>query len=257
MPLPPPETMDLNDRGRYGGYGRHDTHRLNAGRLSHPLPETIELLVDERSADITPLFADIPHLDVVLTRLPFGDLCAVHGDRALVFALTTGREICAALDDGRLTTLVRGLGRISHPACMIVEGGLYLERSQPLSRLSALHARLSFGVGIPIVETIDRRHTCYMVVSCARDRFFPDGARARFVVEARRLPAVDDTEIARAMLETIPGVSRTRSASLLDRFGSLSTLSRASLREIAATDGVGRITAARILSVLSASAGAS
>lgn len=252
MPLPPPETMEFNARRSVSGYGRHDTHKLNPARLSQPLPETVELLIDERSQDMAALFADIPNLDIVRTRLPVGDMCAVHGDAALLFALTTGREACIALDDGRLARLARDLGRIAHPACIIVEGGLYQERAQPLPRLAALHARLVFGISVPVIETIDRRHTAYMVVSCLRDRFFSDLARNRFDPHPSPLPHVGAREIARYMLEAIPGVSEGRAVALLARFGSLATIATASAKDLAETDGVGRITAARILSVLGA-----
>ena len=250
MPLPPPETSDINDRGRGGGYGRHDTHRLNPGRLTQPLPETVELLVDERSAAMMPLLGDIPHLDVSLTRLPVGDLCAVHGDGALLFVTTSADELCTAMDDGRLGRLVADLGRVAHPAALIVEGGLYSSRSQPLPRLAALQCRMTFGVSVPIIETLDRRHTAYAVVCCARDRFFPAQARARF--EPRPAPPIvsDAHDVARLMLETVPGVSHGRASALLDRFGTIAAIADASEKEVAGTDGIGRVTASRLLATL-------
>lgn len=250
MPLPPPESMEFNSRRWTAGYGRTDTHRLNPARLSQPLPETVELLVDERSQDIAPLFADIGNLDIERTRLPVGDLCAVHGDAALLFALTTGHELCEAMDDGRIGALARNLGRIAHPACIIVEGGLYHERGQPLPRLAALHARLVFGINVPVIETIDRRHTAYMVVCCLRDRFFSQLARNRFEPHPAPLPHVGPHEAARCMLEMVPGVSEGRARALLERFGSIAAIATASPKELAETDGIGRVTAGRLLDIL-------
>jgi len=250
MPLPPPETMEFNDRRTGAGYGRHDTHRLNPGRLTHPLPETVELLVDERSEHVAPLFADVANLEVTRTRLPVGDLCAVHGDAALLFSLTTAHEIGLAMDDGRLARLVRDLCRVSHPACVIVEGGLYQEKAKPLARLSALHARLTFGVSIPVMETIDRRHTAYMVVCSARDRFFPDLVRGRFDPVPTPLPHFGVHDVARHMLEMIQGVSHGRAGALLDRFGSLAGIAKADRKALAETDGIGTVTAARIVATL-------
>lgn len=252
MPLPPPETMTSNLRRSTPGYGPYDTHRLNPGRLSQPLPETVELLLDERSHDLGEFFEDVPNIDVTRTRLPVGDVCAVHGDSALLFVLTTAHEVGEAMDDGRLTKLVRDLGRTAHPACVIIEGGLYLERRQPLPRLSALHARLTFGVNVPVIETIDRRHTIYMVVCCARDRFFSEIARTRFDPRPAALPHVASQDVARYMLELIPGVSPGRAGALLDRFGSLSSIAKATQRDLAETDGIGKVTAGRILAILSA-----
>lgn len=253
MPLPPPETMEFNARRVGAGYGRHDTHRLNPGRLSQPLPETVELLIDERSQEMGALFADIANLDLMRTRLPVGDLCAMHGNAALLFALTTAHEIGIAMDDGRIAELARNLGRIAHPACIIVEGGIYQEKGQPLPRLAALHARLIFGINVPVIETIDRRHTAYMVVCCLRDRFFSEMARNRFEMHPSPMPHIGPEDTARYMLEAIPGVSTGRANALLERFGSLAGIAKATQRELAGTDGVGRVTAERILAILTSS----
>lgn len=251
MPLPPPETIDVSQyRPAGSGYGHGDTHRLDPARIGNPLPETVRLLVDERAAAIGQRLTGVRNLDLVRTRLPVGDLCATHGDRALFVAVTTADELSDAIDDGRLARLVHGASRTRHPFCLMVEGGLYHSRRQPLARLAAAHSRLVYGAGVSVMETIDARHTAYMVVRCARDRLFPDEAHRRFEPHPPTVPPTDDRDAARHMLEAIPGVSPGRAASLLARFGSIAAIANADAARLSATDGIGAVTARRILSIL-------
>lgn len=251
MPLPPPEMMEFNDRRNAGlGYGRQDTPRLHPARLGTPIAETVEMLIDERSADFGRYLADVRNLDLVVTRLPAGDLCAVHGDRALLFSLTHSVEICEALDDGRLAKLAQELARIRHPACIIVEGGIYQARRQPLARLTALHSRLIFAANVNVVETIDRHHSAYFIACAVRDHFFAEQALARLEPQPARLRETDARGQALRMLSMIPGLSLSRADALLSQFGNIAEISKASPREIAIVDGIGTIVSKRISEAL-------
>lgn len=236
-----------------GPYGTHDTDRLHPERLSTPLPETVTLEIDDRESDwlITRL-TGVTNLHVMRTRLPVGDFRARHGDRELIFERKTSNDLVASLQDGRMTTQVRALSELGSPCCFIVEGGVFGSRGLPITKLAAMQSRLMFGMRMPIVETIDQAHTAYAMVTAIRDHFF--GVGDKFDLEPVRLKGAGPVEIAKVMLETIPGISPTRSTALLKRFGSLAGIARATVERIAEIDGIGKKTAEKLHEVLRAGA---
>ena len=248
-----PRQPEERNYPRTGSYGTADTDRLNPARLSTPLPETVTLEIDDREYDwlITRLI-DVENLHVMRTRLPIGDFRARHGDRELLFERKTSADLAASLQDGRLTTQVRALSEHGSPACFIIEGGMFGSRALPLAKFAAMQTRLTFGVRMPIIETIDRAHTAYSLVTAIRDHFF--GVGDKFDLEPVRLKTAGPVEIAKVMLETIPGISPTRSTALLKKFGSLAGVTRATVERIAEIDGIGRKTAERLHEVLRAGA---
>jgi ERCC4-type nuclease len=244
---------DAFRHGSRGGYDTHDTDRLHPDRLSTPLPETVTLEIDDREYDwLVTRLTGVHNLHVMRTRLPVGDFRARHGDRELVFERKTAADLVASLQDGRMTTQVRALSELGSPCCFIVEGGVFGHRGLPITKLAAMQSRLVFGMRMPIVETIDRAHTAYALVTSIRDHFF--GVGDKFDLEPVRLKGAGPVEIAKVMLETIPGISPTRSAALLRRFGSLGGIARATAERIAEIDGIGRKTADRLHEVLRAGA---
>lgn len=151
-----------------------------------------------------------------------------------------------------MTTQVRALSELGSPCCFVVEGGVFGNRGLPITKLAAMQSRLMFGMRMPIVETIDQSHTAYAMVTAIRDHFF--GVGDKFDLEPVRLKGAGPVEIAKVMLETIPGISPTRSTALLKRFGSLAGITRATVERIAEIDGIGKKTAEKLHEVLRAGA---
>lgn len=151
-----------------------------------------------------------------------------------------------------MTTQVRALSELGSPCCFIVEGGVFGSRGLPITKLAAMQSRLMFGMRMPIIETIDQAHTAYALVTSIRDHFF--GVGDKFDLEPVRLKGAGPIEIAKVMLETIPGISPTRSTALLKRFGSLAGITRATVERIAEIDGIGKKTAEKLHEVLRAGA---
>ncbi len=236
-----------------GGYDTRDTDRLHPDRLSTPLPETVTLEIDDREFDwLVTRLTGVHNLHVMRTRLPIGDFRARHGDREMLFERKTSADLIASLQDGRMTTQVRALSEHGSPCCFIVEGGVFGSRGLPITKLAAMQSRLMFGMRMPVVETIDRAHTAYALVTCIREHFF--GVGDKFDLEPVRLKNAGPIEIAKVMLETIPGISPTRSSALLKKFGSISGIARATAEKIAEIDGIGRKTAEKLHEVLRAGA---
>jgi len=89
-------------------------------------------------------------------------------------------------------------------------------------------------------------------VTAIRDHFF--GTGSAFDLKPHKIPGLGPVERAQHMLQTIPGISPTRSAALLERFGSIAGMATATTKQIMEVDGVGRKTAETLLGVLTAGA---
>jgi len=240
---------DQVPRGR--GYGAHDTHVLDPRRLGNGLPETVTLEIDDREDDrLVTILTGVPNLNIMTTRLEMADFVARHGGREFAIERKTSADLAASIDDNRLTEQVHRMSASGVPCCFIIEGGMMGTRSQPLPRLASLQTRLNFGVNMRVLETLDIAHTAYLIVTSIRDHFF--GSGTAFDLKPIKTPGIGLMERAQFMLQTIPGISPTRSAALIRRFGSIAGLARASVKEIASIDGIGGKTAAALHDVLHA-----
>lgn len=233
------------------GYGPWDTHVLDPRRLGNGLAEKVILEIDDREDDrLVTMLADIPNLDIIRTHLEMADFVAHYDGLSLAIERKTSEDLSASLDDNRLAEQVHRMSDSQMPCCFIIEGGITGTRTQPLPRLVALQSRLTFGMNMPVIETIDLAHTAYVIVTTIRDHFF--GTGSAFDLKPHKIPSLGPIERAKHMLETIPGISPTRSAALLERFGSIAEISQASIKEVMQVEGIGKKTAEALVGVLRA-----
>ena len=236
---------DWKPEPREAAYGTHDTGRLDPKRLGKPLPEPVTLEIDDRESDyLVTRLTGVENLHILRTRLSIGDFRARHRGREVIFERKTSNDLTASMQDGRLTSQVRAMSEHGSPVVFLIEGGMFGSRTQPILKLAAVQSRLLFGMDMRIMETIDQNHTAYALVVAIRDRFF--GTGDKFALAPVRIPGASPIEVAKAMLETTPGISPVRSSALLRRFGSLVGVANATIKEIAAIDGIGATTAARL-----------
>ena len=236
-PATPVGSNEYSDR-----YVAGDGVRLDPSRLTDPLPESVTLEMDDREDDrLLSRLASVPNLHIIRQRLAVGDFRARHHGKTLLFERKTSADLAASIDDGRLTSQVREMSTLGHTCCFLIEGGVFAARQQPIARLAAIQSRLTFGMNMPLIETLDLEHTAYEIVVAIRDHFF--GTGSKFDLAPRKLKAVGALEVARVMLETIPGVSTSRAAALLTRFGSIAGIAAAEVKEIATVEGIGKMTA--------------
>ena len=236
---------------RTKGYGAWDTHVLDPRRLGNGLPEEVVLEIDDREDDrLVTMLTDVPNLHIIRTHLEMADFVARFGDGTLAIERKTSEDLSASLDDNRLVEQVHRMSDAGIPCCFVIEGGMTGTRSQPLPRLVAMQTRLNFGVNMRVLETLDLAHTAYVIVTSIRDHFF--GTGAAFDLKPHKLPGLGPVERAQHMLQTIPGISPTRSAALLERFGSIAGMAGATAKQIMEVEGVGKKTAETLLGVLTA-----
>lgn len=246
-----PETEHHEQIPRGRGYGINDTHVLDPRRLGNGIPETVTLEIDDREDDrLVTILTGVPNLNIMTTRLEMADFIARHGGSQLAIERKTTADLSASIDDNRLAEQVHRMSRSGTPCCFIIEGGVTGQRTQPLPRLASLQTRLNFGMNMRVLETIDLQHTAYVIVTAIRDHFF--GTGTAFDLKPVKIPGIGDVERAQFMLQSIPGISPARAAALINRFGSIANVSRATVKEIATIDGIGGKTAATLHAVLHA-----
>lgn len=240
-----------DDRPRTRGYTTHDTHVLDPRRLGNGLPEEVTLEIDDRETDeLVTMLTDVPNLHIIRTHLEMADFVARHNGRTLAIERKTSADLCASIDDNRLAEQVHRMSESGVPCAFILEGGMTGVKSQPLPRLASMRTRLQFGMNMRVIETIDMADTAYSVVTAIRDAFF--GTGTAFDLRPVKIPGIGHVERAMHMLQAIPGVSPTRAAALINRFGSIAGVAGASAKEIATIDGIGSKTAAALRDVLHA-----
>lgn len=241
-----------NDSRPYAtGYGPLDTHVLDPRKLGNGLPEEVILEIDDREDDrLVTMLTDVPNLHILRTHLEMADFVARKGQSVLGIERKTGSDLSASLHDNRLVEQVHRMSSSGMPCCFIIEGGMTGIRTQPLPRLASMQTRLNFGVNIRVLETIDMAHTAYVIVTAIRDHFF--GSGTAFDLKPIKIPNLGNLERALYMLQTIPGISPTRAAALIEKFGTISAISQASVKEIATVEGIGSKTAKALHDVLHA-----
>ena len=236
---------------RTKGYGAWDTHVLDPRRLGNGLPEEVMLEIDDREDDrLVTMLTDVPNLHIIRTHLDMADFVAKHDGRTLAIERKTSEDLSSSLDDNRLVEQVHRMSDSGVPCCFVIEGGMTGTRSQPLPRLVAMQTRLNFGVNMRVLETLDLAHTAYVIVTAIRDHFF--GTGSAFDLKPHKIPSLGPVERAQHMLQTIPGISPTRSAALLERFGSIAGMATATTKQIMEVEGVGKKIAETLLGVLKA-----
>jgi len=238
------------------GYTTFDTGVLDPRRLGNGLPEPVILEIDDREDDrLVTMLTDVPNLSIIRTHLEMADFMARRKDArdvssSLAIERKTSSDLSASLDDNRLAEQVHRMSSSGITCCFIIEGGVTGIRTQPLARLASMQTRLNFGVNMRVLETIDMAHTAYLIVTSIRDHFF--GTGEAFDLRPHKIPGLGPVERAQYMLQTIPGISPSRSAALLIRFGTIAGVAAASAKEIATIDGIGKKTAETLHDVLHA-----
>lgn len=240
---------EVTNKGK--GYGVWDTYCLDPRRLGNGLPEEVILEIDDREDDrLVTMLTDVPNLHIIRTHLEMADFVARYDDKTLAIERKTSEDLSASLDDNRLAEQVHRMSDSGIPSCFIIEGGVTGARSQPLPRLVALQTRLNFGVNMRVLETIDLAHTAYIIVTSIRDHFF--GTGSAFDLKPIKIPGLGAIERAQFMLQSVPGISPTRSAALIDKFGSIAGIAAATAKEIQTVEGIGKKTAETLHEVFNA-----
>jgi ERCC4-type nuclease len=181
--------------------------------------------------------------DVVLEvrRLPAGDFLV---EERFAVERKTLRDFAQSVIDARLFKQAAALAQGARRGVLILEGTVAAAGDGGVSREALQGALITVSVfyGLAVLRARDPAETARLLVylgrqarefargSLPRPGYRPKGKRARQLF----------------LLQGLPGVGPGRAARLLERFGSVQAVAAASAAELAALDGLGETTAARI-----------
>jgi ERCC4-type nuclease len=207
------------------------------------LETTIRIVADDRENAGGVIAALREREDVALEvrRLDVGDF-RVEGD--FVVERKTLRDFAASVVDARLFRQAAAMAVGARRGVIVLESAGATASELGVSRESLQGALITVGVfyGMAVLRSHDAEETARLLVylgrqaqrfargSLARPGYRPKGRRARQLY----------------VLQGLPGIGPGRAESLLNRFGSVENVAKASAEELATVDGIGETTAAKV-----------
>lgn len=172
--------------------------------------------------------------DVTVTRLPLGDY---RVDGRLLFERKTMSDLAIAIIDGRLFKQASRLAVAPLRPAIILEGTSreLADNGVSWEAIQGALITVTLFYGIPLLRTRTPEETACTMLFAARQAaavaadalprpgYRPRGKRSRQFF----------------ILQGLPGIGPERARRLLDRFGSVETVMRASTEELCAVPGIG------------------
>lgn len=199
----------------------------------------------ERQSDVVDELLRLPQVRLTIQRLPVGDYLVAG---RLLFERKTLLDLAASIRDGRLFAQAKRLAAAKEIPALILQGTASDLRSQGMSRAAIQGALISlaFRFGIPVLRARDGRECVSLMLYAAEQT--ADGKRVLL-----RRPAVMGKNKQRRqlyILQGLPGVGDARSRNLLERFQTPANVFTASVDELQQVQGIGRIQAEKIYSII-------
>lgn len=174
-------------------------------------------------------------------RLGPGDFVV---EERFVVERKTLRDFAVSVVDGRLFRQAAALAQGGRRGILILEGTVPAAAEAGVSREALQGALITVSVfyGLAVLRARDAAETARLLVYLGRQAqrfargglprpgYRPKGKRARQLF----------------VLQGLPGVGPARAEGLLERFGSVENVAKAPAADLAAVDGIGETTAARI-----------
>ncbi len=207
----------------------------------------MRVVIDDREPDrVRRHLERLPGVFIEVRRLALGDYLV---DERLLVERKTVDDLAASVCDGRLFRQARRLAaHRSQAVCFVLEGTSRGAERIGVSREALQGAVISLTLvfGVPLLRSRDSDETARLLVYAGGQV-----ARAAAVSAHRSGRKVGASErIRMRMLQAIPGIGPLRARALLACFGGIPALVSATVDEIAAADGIGRMTAARVQAIV-------
>lgn len=157
-------------------------------------------------------------------------------------------DFASSLIDGRLFAQARVLRDSYSAALMVIEGeGLLTARRISDEAIYSAIAALATDFRIGIVTTRDAAETARLLAAIARRE---QHEQKRPLAVRSEKGAMSDDERLRYIVEGFPNVGAVQAKRLLDHFGTVHALANAKVEDLMEVDGVGRVTAEAIHTIL-------
>ena len=205
--------------------------------------QPLDIVADdrERESEVIESLRGISNVTVYVERLAAGDYLA---DRRILFERKTLQDLARSIIDGRLFKQMVRLAKSKYKTVLILEGtgkdakGLGVHREA----LQGALITISLIVSIPVLRSMTPEETARLIVYAARqvsslgkEGYQRSGYRPKHK-KGRQL----------YILQGLPGVGHERALRLLEKFGSVEGVMRASRDELQAVEGIGAKTSDRI-----------
>ncbi|MDI6642856.1 MAG: ERCC4 domain-containing protein [Candidatus Hodarchaeaceae archaeon] len=186
-------------------------------------------------------------IEVEARQLSVGDF--ILSDRVVVERKSVG-DFLQSIVDKRLLSQAKLLRETFERPVLILEGkGLYSRRAIHPNAIRGSLAALVVDLGISILPTRDEKETALILAAIARREQMAENRE----VAVRGAPkGLTLSEYQRFIVEGLPGVSAVLAKRLLEHFGTVEKVMRASEEELQQVRGIGREKAREIRKVMTA-----
>jgi ERCC4-type nuclease len=195
----------------------------------------------ERAGGVVAELSEFTEVSLEVRRLAVGDfIVADH----FVIERKTLADFAASVVDARLFRQAAAIATGPRRGLMILEGGAARAGELGVSREALQGALITVSVfyGLAVLRAQNVTETARLIVYLGRQaRQFARGALPRpgYRPKGKRARQL-------FILQGLPGVGPERAARLLARFGSVAAIAAATSTDLAAIDGIGESTAARM-----------
>lgn len=184
-------------------------------------------------------------VEVEARQLNVGDF--ILSDRVAVERKSVG-DFLQSIVDKRLLSQAKLLHETFERPVLVLEGkGLYSRRAIHPNAIRGSLAALTVDLGIPILPTRNEKETALILAAIARRE---QVAECREVAVRGEPKGLTLSENQRFVVEGLPGVSAVLAKRLLEHFGTVENVMRASEKELQQVRGIGREKAREIRKIL-------
>ena len=159
----------------------------------------------------------------------------------------TVEDFVNSIIDGRFTEQLKELKKNFSKPLVIVQGeqDIYSVRKIHPNAIRGMLATITVGFGIPIIQTKNAEETASLLAIIAKRE--QDTARDFSMHAKKPLTIAEQQEY---IVASFPNLGLKTSQQLLRHFTSIENMAKASISELQAVEGVGKITAERIKAIL-------
>jgi ERCC4-type nuclease len=213
---------------------------------SHPIPAPTTLLVDSREPKaIVKMLRTVSNLDVKVKKLSVGDY-VVEGFLAIERKTPLDFVQSVIGEERRLFHQTSELLGSGLKPIVLLEGDIYEQCSMTVKSVDGMLSYLVMR-GIYLIHTRSSRHSAAMIAKIVRHTVY--GLGYPDPVTCAVAPR-DPRQAAAYLLSCIPGVSGTLAKRLIDQFGSVNGVCRATRQDLLSIHGIGPAKANQIITCL-------
>ena len=197
----------------------------------------IMIVADDResNSELIQYFSDLDNVSVTIKRLAVGDYIVDH---RLIFERKTLNDFARSIVDGRLFRQAIRLASSKYKNVLILEGTAkdFSETGVSREAMQGALITVSIVMGIPVLRSKTPSESARLILYSARQiKSFARGAVQRYGSrpKSRRKKQL-------FILQGLPGVGSERAARLLEAFGSVEAVVKATGEELQSVEGIGK-----------------